>query len=197
MSGVLRKLRTDTLPAGLAMFFEGLRIDLYAKTFTAGVKRTIQAADVAMDHNLAALHGNDARRHLHHGFDRQQIAEVDVQVADHDLMSCRPGGQTENFIKDCSDTAAVSVRGRTLGDRTEPDPCDQMALPVTEVFDPETIAGLVSRDESQGFSNQGRRIEQLPVGFSIEFLISHASLLMKKGHPLWKCPHAFPGDTFL
>ena len=62
------------------MFFKGLRIDLYAKTFTAGVKRTIQAADVAMDHNLAALHGNDARRHLHHGLIGSRLRKLTFRL---------------------------------------------------------------------------------------------------------------------
>ncbi len=162
------------------MLFESLCIDLDAKAFTGGVERAIQAADFTMDHNLAALYGNNSRSHLHHGLDRQQIAEVDIQVSDHDLMSRRPGGQAENFIKDRSDTAAVRVCRRALGDRAEPDPRDQMAFLVTEVFDPETIAGLVSRDESQGFSNQGRRIEKRPSGFTIELLVSHVVLLNEK-----------------
>jgi hypothetical protein len=60
----------------------------------------------------------------------------------------------------------------TLGDRTEPDPRHQVALPVAEVLHAETVAGLVTRDESQGFSNQGRSIEKLPSGFTAERLVS-------------------------
>jgi hypothetical protein len=58
-----------------------------------------------------------------------------------------------------------------------------MALPVTEVFHPETVAGLVSRNKTQGFADEGRSIEKLPSRFTIKLLVSHVVLLNEKGTP--------------
>ena len=144
---------------------------------------SVQAAYFPLHHHLAALHGNHTRIHLHHGHDRHQVTKADIQVADYDLVPCGPGRQAEDFIQNCRDAATVGMSGRALGNRAEPDPCNQVALSVTEVFHPETIAGLVSRDETQGFPYQGRSVERLPFGFSIKLLFSHLVLLKEKGTP--------------
>jgi hypothetical protein len=173
LKAVYRDLRPGTLSFVPTVPFERPGIYLDAEAIPGRIDGPVQAADVTMDHNLATLYGNKSRIHLYHGPDRQQVAEADVQVADHDLMPCRPCGQAQNLIEDSSDAAAVSVGGRTLGDRTEPDPCYQVALPVTEVLHPETVAGPVSRDKSQGFSDQGRSIKKFPSGFASERLFCH------------------------
>jgi hypothetical protein len=99
---------------------------------------------------------------LDHGAQRQQLLEVDVEPADDDGVTGRPGRQAKDFVEHRGDAATMSVPRRPLGLRAEPDPRHQGGIGIAVVADAKAPAGGVTGDEAQGIADQGGGVEGGP-----------------------------------